>query len=147
MTNFESRTCSICGRTLDSPSDPLSIDCGGDCWGCVGEAEAELGDPDSLAKVREEFALGLRPGWIDPRPTMAPALQSILEAELMAGNTVVEVSCWPPKCTLLVILGHEFKTTVHVSDNVTFHEINDPHYWKAEYRYGGGTEVLACKFN
>jgi hypothetical protein len=58
--------CQICGRTLDHPEDPLSTDCGGDCWGCVGVIEAEMGDPESLAKVRQELAKGLRPDWIDP---------------------------------------------------------------------------------
>lgn len=55
--------CRICHRELSNPKDPLSIDCGGDCWGCVGEVEADLGDEQSLIKVREEFELGLRPNW------------------------------------------------------------------------------------
>ena len=51
-------------------NDPLSIDCGGDCWGCVGEIEANMGHEPSLEKVRQEFELGLRPGWAEPkRPT------------------------------------------------------------------------------
>ena len=58
--------CGICGRLLDQPADPLSVDCGGDCWGCIGEIESDMGDPASLVKVREESARGLRPGWIDP---------------------------------------------------------------------------------
>lgn len=58
-------TCNICGRALDVSSDPLSIDCGGDCWGCVGEIEANMGDESSLQKVRKEFALGLRPDWVE----------------------------------------------------------------------------------
>lgn len=58
--------CGICGRQLDQQGDPLSINFGGDCWGCVGEIEAAMGDSDSLMRVREEFALGLRPNWIDP---------------------------------------------------------------------------------
>ncbi len=58
--------CGICGRTLNQADDPLSGDCGGDCWGCVGEAEADAGWPESLNAVREEAARGLRPGWIDP---------------------------------------------------------------------------------
>ncbi|QDQ25506.1 hypothetical protein FNU76_03570 [Chitinimonas arctica] len=53
--------CSICKRFLEHPGDPLSVDCGGDCWGCVGEIEAQMGHEPSLAKVREEFARGLRP--------------------------------------------------------------------------------------
>lgn len=60
------KECGICGRQLDQTNDPLSLDCGGDCWGCVGEVEANGGEPTSLTKVREEFARGLRPGWVDP---------------------------------------------------------------------------------
>ena len=58
--------CQICGRELNQKNDPLSQDCGGDCWGCVGEVEANLGLETSLEKVRAEFALGLRPDWVDP---------------------------------------------------------------------------------
>lgn len=59
------QVCGICGRKLDQKDDPLSLDCGGDCWGCIGEIEADMGDEYSLAKVSEEFGKGLRPGWID----------------------------------------------------------------------------------
>jgi hypothetical protein len=58
--------CSICSRTLNNPNDPLSGDCGSDCWGCIGEIEAEGGWEPSLTMVREEIAQGLRPGWRDP---------------------------------------------------------------------------------
>lgn len=42
-------TCGICGRKLKawatcSVHDP-AMDCGGDCWGCVSEAE-EFYEPD-----------------------------------------------------------------------------------------------------
>lgn len=57
--------CSMCGRKLDVDSDPLSADCGGDCWGCIGEMEAYLGLELSLQKVREEAKFGLRPNWVD----------------------------------------------------------------------------------
>ena len=55
--------CGICGREFNNIIDPLSVDCGGDCWGCIGEIEADMGDKESLAKVRKEFELGLRPNW------------------------------------------------------------------------------------
>lgn len=58
--------CKTCGRLLSQPDDPLSIDCGGDCWGCIGELEAELGNPDSIARVKDEAAKGLRPNCVDP---------------------------------------------------------------------------------
>lgn len=57
--------CGICGRKLEQKDDALSIDCGGDCWGCIGEIEADMGDEYSLAKVRDEFAKGVRPGRVD----------------------------------------------------------------------------------
>ncbi|MEZ5646025.1 MAG: hypothetical protein R3E99_12825 [Burkholderiaceae bacterium] len=60
--------CSICGRLLDQDDDPLSRDCGGDCWGCIGEIEADMEDEESLAKVRDEAARGLRPNWTDRYP-------------------------------------------------------------------------------
>jgi hypothetical protein len=36
--------CQTCKRELDQPSDPLSKDCGGDCWGCVNLVEAWMAD-------------------------------------------------------------------------------------------------------
>jgi len=64
--------CSICNRPLNNPNDPLSGDCGGDCWGCIGEIEAEAGWEPSLSMVRKEFASGLRPGWKDPQKQPSP---------------------------------------------------------------------------
>jgi hypothetical protein len=78
-------------------------------------------------------------------PTMAAPLQHLLEAEIRAGNRIAEVSSWPPKCRLLVILEHRFRTDAGVPTDVTFQELSSPHYWHAEYRYDGGTEVLACR--
>lgn len=54
--------CQICGRALDQPDEPLSMNCGGDCWGCVGEIEAELGYEESVKQVRDEHVRELRPG-------------------------------------------------------------------------------------
>lgn len=33
--------CLICSRKLDQPEDPLSLDCGGDCLGCMNRIEKE----------------------------------------------------------------------------------------------------------
>lgn len=41
----ERAKCVICGRALDDPADPLSTDCGGDCWGCMLHTESQ-GTPD-----------------------------------------------------------------------------------------------------
>jgi hypothetical protein len=48
-------------------SDPLSADCAGDCWGCVGAIEAD-GWPHSTEKVRAEIAAGLRKPDGSPKP-------------------------------------------------------------------------------
>ena len=61
--------CKICGRELDITNDPLSRDCGGDCWGCVGEIEANEGYEASLEQVRREYELGLRPDWGEGKDT------------------------------------------------------------------------------
>lgn len=63
--------CRICNRELELSSDPLSLDGGGDCWGCVGETEAQMGYAPSLVKVRQEAAQGLRPTWVDPETRRA----------------------------------------------------------------------------
>lgn len=54
-------SCHMCGRTLDVPGDTLSRDCGGDCWGCVGQIEADDGYEPSVAQVELERRSGLRP--------------------------------------------------------------------------------------
>lgn len=79
-------------------------------------------------------------------PSMAAPLQRILDAELAAGNEVTEVSAWPPKCALLVILRRPFSQTYAEDNNVEFSETNDSHYWKAEYQFKGGLQTLACGF-
>ncbi len=61
------QNCNICGRKLNIDDDPLSNDCGGDCWGCIGEMEADMGSEPSLNMVRQEYKDGYRPHWI-PSP-------------------------------------------------------------------------------
>jgi hypothetical protein len=77
---------------------------------------------------------------------MTPTLQLILDAEIALGNTVAEVSAWPPKCHLFVLLKRPFHNQYVTSAGVEFSEVDDSHYWKAEYRASGSEEVLACGF-
>jgi len=79
-------------------------------------------------------------------PKMSGPLQAILETELACGNTIAEVSAWPPKCSLFVLLRKRFSGGHPVHPDVAYAEMNDSHYWKAEYRYKGGAEALACGF-
>jgi hypothetical protein len=46
--------CGICGRRLFT-SDPDSLDCGGDCWGCVKNFE---GPQDKLTALVAQIAKG-----------------------------------------------------------------------------------------
>lgn len=52
--------CLTCGRKLSVVEDPLSLDCGGDCWGCIGQIEADMGHEPSVDRVRAEIVQGLR---------------------------------------------------------------------------------------
>lgn len=58
--------CTICGRRLNVEGDELSGDCGGDCWGCVGQIEAGAGWEPSLTMVMDEWRRGLRNDWTPP---------------------------------------------------------------------------------
>jgi hypothetical protein len=51
--------CAMCHRLLDFPGDPMSLDCGGDCWGCIGAIEAKGGYQPSIDAVESE----IRDGW------------------------------------------------------------------------------------
>jgi hypothetical protein len=62
-----SNRCAMCGRQLSRDDDPLSGDCGGDCWGCIGKIEADLGWEPSVEFVRKEILDGLRDGRGEPR--------------------------------------------------------------------------------
>lgn len=62
MSLLVDAACTTCGRALNKDGDPLSHDCGGDCWGCVGETEANLGYPPSIEKCNAEIDCGYRPG-------------------------------------------------------------------------------------
>lgn len=53
--------CTLCERPLDVDEDPLSGDCGGDCWGCIGLIEATyLKAEESIKFVELEIAWGWR---------------------------------------------------------------------------------------
>ena len=68
-------TCQMCGRVLNQADQQLSQDCGGDCWGCIGEIEAAGGWGPSLDQVRDEHVAGLRPGWVDPTCSPEPSAE------------------------------------------------------------------------
>lgn len=77
---------------------------------------------------------------------LAAPLRDILRAELARGNRIAEIADWPPVCELLVILERPFRKRYALTAGLDYADIDDPHYWKAEYRHDGGRHCLACGF-
>lgn len=75
---------------------------------------------------------------------MAAPLQAVLEAELARGNRILERGDWPPHCDLFVLLARPFRKRYPLVAGLAYNVVDDPHYWKAEYRHG--RECLACAF-
>ena len=83
------------------------------------------------------------------RPAVArlhPALRTILEAELAAGNEVVETGGgWPDTDSVFVRLRDPFRTKPSpLPAGVVYTEPNDPHWWKADYSSTSPRHILAC---
>ena len=46
----------------------MSIDAGGDCWGCIGKVEADMGHEPSIEVVQNEIEEGWRLEDGTPKP-------------------------------------------------------------------------------
>jgi hypothetical protein len=75
-------------------------------------------------------------------------LRVLLDAELAAGNAIVETfKGWPLDGSIFVMLGSPFRCRpASLPEGVTFREINDPHWWKASYQHEPSQHCLACRF-
>ena len=76
-------------------------------------------------------------------------LKEILELELKAGNKIVETSdCdWPFPKSIMIFLKEPFKTPIQRNiENIEFRNINDTHFWKAEYFDITNNQYLCCLF-
>lgn len=63
MTDSETAKCLTCGKALDDPLDPDSVDCGGDCYGCIQDAENIVSDAAAEMGVSEYYEMtGKLPG-------------------------------------------------------------------------------------
>ena len=105
--------------------------------------------PGDAATRQAEWEI-TRAQWRDARSQSAlavlhPALRTILEAELAAGNEVAETSLgWPDPDSVFVRLCEAFRSRpVPLPEGVEYQELNDPHWWKAEYRASKPRHVLA----
>ena len=77
------------------------------------------------------------------------ALVPLLEAELKAGNTVAETwRGWPHQESLYILLARPFMVPrKQLPEGIRAVDVDDPHYWKAEYRHDESGHVLACRFD
>lgn len=65
--------CNMCRRLLNDKAEPvLSRDCGGDCWGCIGEIEATAGYEPSVREYNKEVRAGIRKGPLITRHVSLP---------------------------------------------------------------------------
>lgn len=73
-------------------------------------------------------------------------LTQILNREIELGNEIVETSKgWPDLNTIIIFLKKPFIDEYKIK-NTEYRNIDDPHYWKAEYFDSLTNHVLACKF-
>lgn len=73
-------------------------------------------------------------------------MTKILNQEIELGNEIIETSKgWPDDKTIIVFLKKPFKRKYSFED-VEYRDINDPHYWRAEYVDIITNHVLACRF-
>ena len=78
-------------------------------------------------------------------------MKEILKKELEAGNEIVETSQgrFTNASTehIFIFLKYPFKTKIQNNlKGIIYKEINDRHYWKAEYRDEKNHQTLACEF-
>lgn len=78
-------------------------------------------------------------------------MKEILEKELEAGNEIVETSqgIFTNASTehIFIFLKYPFKSKIKNNLNgIVYREINDKHYWKAEYTDEKNHQTLACNF-
>lgn len=74
-------------------------------------------------------------------------LEKILYSELKAGNGIREISVggFGDEKHLYISLNKTFINKKNYN-NIKYIEINDPHYWKAEYTDIKNKQTIACSF-
>ena len=82
---------------------------------------------------------------------LSDEIKEILEDELSHGNKIVET--YQGRFTkttddhIFVFLYFPFKTKIrHDLENILYRDVNDRHYWKAEYYDTDHNQTIACSF-
>ena len=78
-------------------------------------------------------------------------LKEILDDEILNGNKIVETSIGGfskvSDTHIFIWLEKPFLTPIREdSEHIKYNELNDPHYWKADYIDSKNEQTLACKF-
>lgn len=79
---------------------------------------------------------------------LCPPLQQLLAAELAAGNEVHDTGAdFPRPGSFLVRLKCKFRAIpAELPTGVVYRELNDVHWWQAEYEHAPSGHRLACGF-
>lgn len=79
---------------------------------------------------------------------LCPELRQMLDAELAAGNEIVEThSGWPRQSSIFVSLKRPFSVPwPNLPPGIVHRDVNDPHWWKAEYVHELTGHILVCRF-
>lgn len=89
-------------------------------------------------------------GRIDPAAlgALAAPLRRLVEAELATGNVITDADIGRLGAgVVFVLLARPFtESCPTLDDGVTRTELNDPHWWKSEYRHPATGHVVACRF-
>ena len=77
---------------------------------------------------------------------LSKEMSAILQAELIAGNVIHETyQGWVSEDHIFVFLKYPFRNQ-YVLPGILYRDVDDPHYWKAEYDDDRNHQTIACGF-
>ena len=75
---------------------------------------------------------------------LCPALRAIVNAEIRAGNRVVET--WEGWGFVIMLAAPFVQRHICDSNEIQYRDVDDPHYWKSEYNCAAHGQTVACRF-
>ncbi|MEE0866362.1 MAG: hypothetical protein U0L98_06190 [Clostridia bacterium] len=115
-------------------------------WGSIKSSYDPRSDVSSIAIIYKDYKINRK--IVDK---LSFEMKEILEEELKAGNEIVETFQGGFTNTssdhIFIFLKYPFKAKIHNNlKGITYRELNDRHYWKAEYTDENNHQTLACNF-
>ena len=112
-------------------------------WGNIKSLYDRRSDVSSIAIIYKDYKINRN--IVDK---LSFEMKEILEEELKAGNEIVETYQGGFTNTsseyIFIFLKHPFKVKIQNNlEGITYREINDRHYWKAEYTDEKNHQILA----